>query len=180
MKVALTADIHFCEQVGLSGLTAQGQTTRLEDRASVLLWVAAEAVRRGAERLLILGDVFDSRTDIPVGVLDTACRTMADVARQIPVTLLVGNHDAALRVPAVNSLQVFRGLADVVAEPTRVGNYTLLPWVDDAATLAGWARLLFSLARAAADAGIPFTLSTVSNYPLASMTAEEREALGLT
>ena len=35
-----------------------------------------------------------------------------------------------------------------------------------------WPQGDLQLARAAADAGIPFTLSTVSNYPLASMTAE--------
>jgi len=35
-----------------------------------------------------------------------------------------------------------------------------------------WPQGDLALARAAADAGIPFTLSTVSNYPLASMTAE--------
>jgi len=32
-----------------------------------------------------------------------------------------------------------------------------------------------ALAKAAADAGIPFTLSTVSNYPLAKLTAEVRD-----
>jgi (S)-mandelate dehydrogenase len=35
-----------------------------------------------------------------------------------------------------------------------------------------WPQGDLALARAAADAGIPFTLSTVSNYPLAKMTAE--------
>jgi (S)-mandelate dehydrogenase len=35
-----------------------------------------------------------------------------------------------------------------------------------------WPQGDLHLARAAADAGIPFTLSTVSNYPLATMTAE--------
>jgi (S)-mandelate dehydrogenase len=35
-----------------------------------------------------------------------------------------------------------------------------------------WPQGDLMLARAAADAGIPFTLSTVSNYPLAKMTAE--------
>ena len=35
-----------------------------------------------------------------------------------------------------------------------------------------WPEGDLALAKAAADAGIPFTLSTVSNYPLAKMTAE--------
>jgi (S)-mandelate dehydrogenase len=35
-----------------------------------------------------------------------------------------------------------------------------------------WPQGDLQLARAAADAGVPFTLSTVSNYPLAKMTAE--------
>jgi len=35
-----------------------------------------------------------------------------------------------------------------------------------------WPQGDLQLAKAAADAGIPFTLSTVSNYPLAKMTAE--------
>jgi (S)-mandelate dehydrogenase len=35
-----------------------------------------------------------------------------------------------------------------------------------------WPQGDLALARAAADAGIPFTLSTVSNYPLGAMTAE--------
>jgi (S)-mandelate dehydrogenase len=40
-----------------------------------------------------------------------------------------------------------------------------------------WPQGDLMLAQAAADAGIPFTLSTVSNYPLARMTAELKQGI---
>lgn len=40
-----------------------------------------------------------------------------------------------------------------------------------------WPQGDLMLARAAADAGIPFTLSTVANYPLAQMTAELKHGI---
>lgn len=40
-----------------------------------------------------------------------------------------------------------------------------------------WPQGDLLLARAAADAGIPFTLSTVSNFPLAAMTAELKQGI---
>lgn len=138
MKLLLTGDLQFSEQVNLSRRTEHGTTTRLEDQVACFDWLVSVGVKEGCEALLVLGDLFDSRTSIPVPVLDRVGRCFAKAKESFEFVLaLVGNHDAALRHARLNSLQSLSGLVTVVSEPRvcveepALRELAFVPWVED-------------------------------------------------
>jgi DNA repair exonuclease SbcCD nuclease subunit len=133
MKLAVTADLQFDEQPSRSVLRPSGLPSRLEDSIACFDWIVDESVRRGCSRLFMLGDIFDNREALRLTVIDQVCRAVKRASERIPVTVMVGNHDAALRTPQINSAQVFSGMAHVVEEPTVFEHerVALLPWIED-------------------------------------------------
>lgn len=129
-RVALTADLQLQPQPRYSTLSADGITTRLQDFLDCLHWVANTAVAEGCDTLFVLGDLFDSRTVIDVTVIDRACRAFAEIAKKIEVHVLVGNHDAYLRTPRMNSTQMLSGVAKVHETVSVVGPFVVVPWTD--------------------------------------------------
>lgn len=142
MKVAVTADLQFDEQPSRSVLLPTGLSSRLRDSIECFDWIVAEAVKRKCEHLFLLGDIFDNREALRLTVLDQVCRAVQRASERLPVTVLVGNHDAALRTPAVNSAQVFSGHATVVEVPTVSGPFALVPWVESETALREQVREL--------------------------------------
>lgn len=132
-KVALLADPQFDEQLSLSHFTPEGISSRLADQLAALRWVASSAHDRGCEELLVLGDIFDSRTTLNLSVIDQVCRGFHDAHTEhgLALTFLVGNHDAYLRCAALNSLQMFRGYAEVIDKPCYRGEFAFIPWAED-------------------------------------------------
>lgn len=135
MKLAVTADLQFDEQPSRSVLRPSGLPSRLEDSIACFDWIVDEAKKRGCAHLFMLGDIFDNREALRLTVIDQVCRAAKRASERIPLTVMVGNHDAALRTPQINSAQVFSGIARVVEEPLilHVGDVqlALLPWVED-------------------------------------------------
>lgn len=135
----LTADWQFDEQPRYSRLTPSGITTRLQDQIDCLRWAVERALAVDAEGIIVDGDIFDSRTDLNLSVIDMVCREFhAAAERGLKIVFIVGNHDSYLRSPVLNSLQMFRGYATVVDTPRVVGPFACLPWVDDPVVLAKW------------------------------------------
>lgn len=133
MKLAVCADLQFDDQPAYSTLTAEGVTSRLLDFIECFNWIVDDAVSRRCDKLLLLGDIFDSRTTISLSVLHYVCKAVADASKRIEIAMLVGNHDSMMRVPTVNSLQVFSGVATIYEEPTVDGELAFLPWTGDPA-----------------------------------------------
>lgn len=136
MKIALTADLQYDSYQSLSTILPSGITSRLQDQLDALSWVADDALKRGCTQLLSLGDIFDSRVELDLAVIDRVCRAYYEIAtRGLELTFLVGNHDAYLRNAGLNSLQMFRGYANVIDTPQVIGPFAFLPWVDDCSTV---------------------------------------------
>lgn len=134
---AVTADLQLDVHARLSTLGADGLTTRLRDMLDCLDWIIATAQARKCEGLILLGDIFDSRTQLHISVVDQVCRRLHAAAEAgLKIVVVVGNHDSLLRSPTYNSLQVFRGYATVIEEPTVVPPFGLVPWQDDPDTLS--------------------------------------------
>lgn len=131
MKVAITADLQFAEQGKLSHQTDEGITSRLSDQIQCFLWIVDTAVEEGCERLVVVGDLYDSRRSIPVSVLDRVCRAFAYAAERLHVDVVVGNHDTPLRTPGINSLQTLLGSSEVWDAPGVDGEFAFVPWVED-------------------------------------------------
>ena len=133
MKLLLTGDLQFSEQVNLSRRTEAGTTTRLEDQVTCFNWIVQVGVKHSCEMMLALGDIFDNRTSVPIAVLDRAGRCFARAKEAFRgVLVLVGNHDAALRSSALSSLQPLSGLATVIDRPRVIAEeLAFVPWVED-------------------------------------------------
>lgn len=132
MKIALTADWQLGEQARFSRRLESGITSRLQDQVRCIEWIAATARENGCTHMGILGDVFDQRNAVTAPVLDQAgriFRVLHDAFTEVWV--LVGNHDAPLRTPALTSLRVLDGLARVIDEPTVIDRLAFVPWTDD-------------------------------------------------
>lgn len=135
MKVALSADWQFDEYPNLSTITPSGITSRLVDQLDCFQWYLDEALALGCDALIIAGDLFDSRTVLPLSVIDVVCRAFDVAAERFHpdmVHVVVGNHDSWLRSPTVNSLRMLSGLATVHETPTIWGDFAFVPWTDDA------------------------------------------------
>jgi len=130
-RVALTADLQLQMQPRYSTLSASGVTTRLDDFIACFDWIVDQAVERECDTLIAMGDIFDSRTVIDVCVIDRACRAFARAAKRLDVHVLVGNHDAYLRTPRLNSTQMLAGVATVHEQLAQVGPFVVVPWTDD-------------------------------------------------
>lgn len=142
MKWAVTADTQFDDQMRYAKILPSGLSSRLRDAIQCFEWVVEEAVARKCEGLIVLGDVFDSRTAIEISVLDQVLRAFSGAAAELEIMVLVGNHDSYLRTPKVNSAQVFLGIADVWDSPVVVGEFAFSPWVDDVEVLAAQVKML--------------------------------------
>jgi len=111
VRIAFSGDWHLGAQ-GSRLDPETGLNARLVDRARCARFVAEEAVRQGAEILLHGGDVFDSCRPTP---------TEARLARNIfaraaevdlPVIVLLGNHDAARSPAEKDALDLLAGVGD--------------------------------------------------------------------
>lgn len=131
MRVALTADLQLQTQPRYSTIASTGLTTRLVDMIECFNWIVDEAVKAKCERLFVMGDVFDSRTVIDVCVIDQACRAFSAASKRIAIDVIVGNHDAYLRTPRLNSTQMLASCTTVHEGVASTGQFVVVPWIDD-------------------------------------------------
>lgn len=119
-----------------------GTTTRLRDIRAAFQSAVDHAVATKCKRMIILGDIFDSRTTLTLPVIDTVCRMFHAASKRLPLTIVAGNHDSYLRSPAINSLQAFRGFADIVDEGpvSYEDGVVAVPWHDDEAQVKAWVK----------------------------------------
>ena len=88
IKLLHAADLHLCSP--LAAFSPRVAAARRERQFAALAALFAQAVARGAQMILLAGDVFDSPTPPPEGI----DRFFAIVrAQPVPVLVAPGNHD---------------------------------------------------------------------------------------
>jgi DNA repair protein SbcD/Mre11 len=102
MRLIHTSDWHL-------GRTLHGESL-LEHAAGFLDWLLAVAAGRGADAVVVAGDVYDRAVPPPdaVAVLDTALTAFARAG--IPVIIISGNHDSAVRLGFGSGLSEAAGI----------------------------------------------------------------------
>lgn len=102
MRLIHTSDWHL-------GRTLHGESL-LEYAAGFLDWLLAEATGRGAHAVIVAGDVYDRAVPPPdaVAVLDAALTAFARAG--LPVILISGNHDSAVRLGFGSGLSEAAGI----------------------------------------------------------------------
>jgi exonuclease SbcD len=88
-RLAVLADPH-CDDFGSKIDAATGLNARWVDTVAMVEWVARDAQARGADALLVLGDLTEARHPAPWRVAQIGA---AIAAFEGPVILLKGNHD---------------------------------------------------------------------------------------
>lgn len=145
MRVALTADWQFDEGINLSTVCDGGIYSRLQDQVDCFHWMMAAAKGHSCTQLVVAGDLFESRTEISVMVLDQVGRLLhkASSAFQL-VHLLVGNHDTYLRTPSMSALHTLRSqVVKIHDQPVALeSGLAFLPWDDDPEQISRWAQSL--------------------------------------
>ena len=102
MRLIHTSDWHL-------GRTLHGESL-LEHAAGFLDWLLAVAAGRGADAVVVAGDVYDRAVPPPdaVAVLDAALTAFARAG--IPVIIISGNHDSAVRLGFGSGLSEAAGI----------------------------------------------------------------------
>jgi len=135
MKWLLFSDPQFDEQWAYAKPGAAGLSTRLSHQIECLDWAFKVARQHKCGGLITMGDVFDSRTELSLPVIDSVCaayqRGKAAAGVDFQLIFLVGNHDAYLRDASVTSLRMFDGYAEVVSTVRQIGKFAFVPWCDN-------------------------------------------------
>ena len=102
MRLIHTSDWHL-------GRTLHGESL-LEYAAGFLDWLLAVATDRGADAVVVAGDVYDRAVPPPdaVALLDAALTAFARA--RIPVIMISGNHDSAVRLGFGSGLSEAAGI----------------------------------------------------------------------
>jgi len=146
MKAVFIGDLQAHAWSQYSRTLIDGMNDRLMDVITELQRVRIFAMSKGVGVVCILGDVFQERGKLDVMVLNAIYREIEAFRRvKMRVVLLLGNHD---RTPVGNfhSLEVFRGIADVIDEPTdlEIGGYHIaaIPFLPEAKDTSTWLKKL--------------------------------------
>ena len=131
MRYAVTADWQADSYMNLSTRDADGRTSRLNDLVRGLQWMTDTALQYGCQTMVVVGDVFESRTTIELPVLDAVASSVEMMSKRMEVHMLPGNHDSYLRNADITSIRIFAGMAKVHTKPEVCGKMAFVPWADD-------------------------------------------------
>jgi DNA repair protein SbcD/Mre11 len=102
MRLIHTSDWHL-------GRTLHGESL-LEHQAVFLAWLLDQAVAHQADAVVVAGDIYD-RAVPPTDAVDLLGKTLVAFARaRIPVVLISGNHDSAIRLGFASGLSEAAGV----------------------------------------------------------------------
>jgi exonuclease SbcD len=110
IKVFHTADLHLgIESYGKVDPNTQANT-RIQDFFVSLDWLVEKAIQEDIDALIIAGDIYHHREPNIFVQNEFSKRLSLLISKQIPVILLIGNHDSILSMERISSLQIFKEL----------------------------------------------------------------------
>lgn len=113
-KLLQFSDLHCHGYTAFAHTLPNGRNSRLQDCLNVVAQAKEVAIQQSCAAVLVLGDVFHSRTKIDIDVYTAAFSAFRDLARVVPLVVLVGNHDQYSKVGDTHSLEPFKEFATVV------------------------------------------------------------------
>ncbi|MCL5412000.1 MAG: exonuclease SbcCD subunit D [Patescibacteria group bacterium] len=142
MKLIHTADLHIgMENYGRLN-PETGLSTRLGDFLRSFDQVVDFAVENKADAFLFAGDAYKTREPTPTYQREFAKRILKLSRNNVPVVLLVGNHDTPNALGKANTLDIYSTLElpniyvirkpEVITVPTKTGPLQVigLPWIQ--------------------------------------------------
>jgi exonuclease SbcD len=163
MKIIHTGDLHL----GMENYGKQDPSTltnsRVLDFLRSLDYLIMETISKKADMLLITGDIYHQREPNIYIQNEFSKRLIRLSDNNIPVVLLIGNHDSMLAIKHISSLQIFSEL--------RVPNLTVIdePKVVTIITKSGPIQI----------AGIPFLEPATLREYVINNKLEEKQKIDL-
>ncbi|MCG8377060.1 MAG: exonuclease subunit SbcD, partial [Chlorobiales bacterium] len=112
MKILHTADIHIGYKTHGVIDPKSGLNSRLDDFERCFRYMVAHAISEGVDLVLFCGDAYrdmnPSQTD--QRIFARCLKPLLD--RDIPVVMIVGNHDHPYTFGKVNSMEIFSLFSD--------------------------------------------------------------------
>ncbi len=148
MKILHFADLHLGMETYGGVDPATGLSTRLVDVLKALDEVVDYAVKHKIDLVVFCGDAYKNRDPSQTQQREFARRLRRLSENEIPVFLLVGNHDLPNAIGRANAVEIFDTLSvdkiyvgnrpDLYKIPTRGGAVQLiaLPWLKRSALLS--------------------------------------------
>jgi len=141
MKILHFADLHLGVETYGRTDTATGLSTRLLDSLASLDKVVDYAIENSVDLVIFCGDAYKTREPTQTQQREFARRISRLSAADIPIFLLVGNHDLPNAVGRATSTEIFDTLSvknvyvsnrpDIFKIPTHGGTVQVasLPWL---------------------------------------------------
>ena len=122
MKILLFSDLHCANHSAFSTRLENGLNSRFQDCLNILEQAYKLIIPNKIEVVIFLGDLFHSRTNVPVEVWSETWKAFRKIGtiQSIRFFILRGNHDESSRVGNIHSLTSFSDFAEVIEEPIRI------------------------------------------------------------
>lgn len=115
MKCLIYTDNHFCSYSSIIRGRGKNYSIRLENQINSLNWVEALAEETGCEKIICLGDFFDSSS---LTAEELTALTEIKWNKSIEHIFLVGNHEIGTHDSAYNSTTALSKYGMVISKPS--------------------------------------------------------------
>lgn len=104
-SVGVLADIHLHNYKQFSHILEDGTSSRLQHGIDCLRWFADRCAEQ-TDTIVIVGDVFHSRSSVPHQVLDKVCSAFTSIEERFKdIYVVMGNHDISVSGDRSNALK---------------------------------------------------------------------------
>lgn len=114
MRILLFGDSHFCKRSSIINKFGTKYPVRLENQLQTFNWIKEQALKNNCEKVIGLGDLFDSSQLSDVEITAAKELHFAD----LPTYLIVGNHEASSQDLTFSSTKVLEAPnRKIISEP---------------------------------------------------------------
>lgn len=117
MKILFFSDLHAHNHEQFSTRLPNGRNSRFQDCLDIIEQAKLVCREHSVDQVIFLGDCFHSRTKVDVDVFVSTFWAFEQLACEVGLTMLVGNHDQYTKVGKTFSIQGFSHFADIVYQP---------------------------------------------------------------
>ena len=128
MKLFVVGDVHWSTYSSILRTRGVKCSTRLDRLVKSINWAEEEAINKGCDSILYLGDFFDKPE------LNSEEISMLEEIKwnELPHYFIVGNHESDVASLEYNSTNVLRKHGfNIVSVPTIVDNLVMLPYITE-------------------------------------------------
>jgi DNA repair exonuclease SbcCD nuclease subunit len=149
MSFLVMSDLHLHNHNVFGSLNENKNNQRLIDGLEAVEKVLEKAIEKQIKYVFCLGDIFQTKINIPVDVISLTVQTFRKFKENgIKLILLVGNHDKFFtdEENSIHSLEIFRDCAIIVDRPQVIRikgiDFYMMPYMDHK---DGMLQILYSM-----------------------------------